>query len=82
MANKRGLVVGVRVRISEGSGYPENTCGVVIPRSEVPMRRDGSGIPDLLGAYNPVDWKRETAVRLDCGKIITMFNNRLDVTKS
>jgi len=70
------LKVGDRVRVSEGSGVDSNREGTVVHPSEVKTR--GDGVPtNVEGAYKPVDWSRETAVRLDNGSLITMFNNRL-----
>ena len=43
------------------------------------MKVDGHGVPRNVasGNYKPVDWKREVAIRLDDGKLITMFKNRI-----
>lgn len=74
---RRSYKPGTRVRISEGSGHWSNKKGVIVERRSVPMRRDGSGIPDLTGHYSAVDWSREVAVKLDNGELITMFKNRV-----
>jgi hypothetical protein len=74
------LTVGTRVRVSEGSGIDSNKTGVVVHPREV--KTDGRLIPtNVEGAYKPVDWSRETAVKLDNGNLITMFNNRLSEEK-
>jgi len=68
---------GSRVRIAHNSGVDSNKTGVVVDQREV--KTDGRGIPtNIQGAYKPVDWTIETAVRLDDGgELITMFNDRL-----
>jgi len=68
--------VGQRVRVSAGSGVDSNKLGTVVDKSEV--ETDGRGVPtNVSGAYKPVDWKRELAVRLDSGELILMFKDRL-----
>jgi hypothetical protein len=69
-------MVGDRVRVSDLSGVDSRKEGVVV-RQEL-VKTDGRGVPtNVEGAYRPVDWRNETAVRLDDGSLITMFNNRL-----
>ena len=68
---------GVRVKVSDGSGLDSNKTGTVVSPREV--KTDGRGIPtNIEGAYDQVDWKKEVAVRLDDGSLITMFKNRLN----
>lgn len=68
--------IGERVRVSEGSGIDSGKTGVIVSPGEVKTR--GDLVPtNIEGAYKPVDWKREVAVRLDNGELITMFKNRL-----
>jgi len=68
--------VGTKVRISDGSGVDSNKTGIVVSRSEV--KTDGRGVPvNVQGAYKPVDWSREVAIKLDDGNLITMFKNRV-----
>ena len=54
-----------------------STIRTVMDDNEViTISDDGRGIPtNVEGAYRPVDWSNETAVRLDDGALITMFNN-------
>lgn len=68
--------VGNKVKISDGSGVDSNKTGVIVSPREI--KTDGSGVPvNVQGAYKPVDWNREVAVRLDDGNLITMFKNRV-----
>lgn len=67
---------GDRVRVSGGSGIVSTEKGIVVDRSEV--KTDGRSIPtNVQGAYKPVDWSKEVAVKLDSGDLITMFKSRL-----
>lgn len=71
-----GFRLGMKVQVSDGSGLDSNKMGTVVSPREV--KTDGRGTPtNVSGAYKPVDWSRETAVRLEDGSLITMFNNRL-----
>ena len=68
--------IGTRVQVVGGSGIDSGKTGTIAAFSEVMV--DGRGIPiNVKGAYKPVDWKRESAVRLDDGSLTTMFDNRL-----
>jgi len=68
--------VGEAVVISPGSGVLSNRTGTIISPSEV--KTDGRGIPtNVQGVYKPVDWKKEVAIRLDSGEIITMYKTRI-----
>jgi hypothetical protein len=68
--------VGQRVKIADGSGVDSNKTGVIVSKGEV--KTDGRGVPvNVQGAYKPVDWNREAAIRLDDGELITMFLNRI-----
>jgi len=70
------LKVGTIVTVSQGSGIDSGRAGVVVDRSEV--KTDGRGIPRIgKGHYWPINWKIESAVRLDDGDLITMFDDRL-----
>jgi hypothetical protein len=67
---------GDRVTLSGSSGIDSYKSGVLVTRWEV--KTDGRGIPiNVEGAYKPVDWKKEVAVRLDNGKLITMFKGNV-----
>lgn len=73
---KNELPVGTPVRVSDGSGVNSNKVGMVVSPNEI--KTNGRGVPiNVDGAYKPVDWGRESAVQLDDGNLITMFNNRL-----
>lgn len=68
---------GDRVEVVGLSGIDSGKQGVVVSRREV--KTNGRGVPtNIAGAYQPVDWNKEVAVRLDDGSLITMFKNRLD----
>ncbi len=70
--------IGARIEVVQFSGLDSGKTGVIVSPSEVKTR--GDGVPtNIPGAYKPVDWKREVAVRLDNGELITMFKNRLNV---
>lgn len=67
---------GDRVKISDGSGVISGKTGVIVDKSAV--KTDGRGIPtNVQGAYKPVDWSKEVAIKLDNGDIETMFKNRV-----
>lgn len=68
---------GMRVKISEGSGWVSGKIGTIVSWSEVAFRPDGSGIPQMLGYYNVPDRNNESPVRLDSGVLILMFHSRL-----
>jgi len=73
---RESFTQGMRVKVSDGSGVDSNKTGVVVSPREV--KTNGRGVPtNIQGAYKPVDWGREVAVKLDDGEIITMFKNRL-----
>ena len=70
--------IGEKVKVCGGSGCDSGKVGVIIPRSQVPMKQTNGGlIPDLEGHYKPVDWGEEVPVLLDDDTIITMYKNRL-----
>ena len=64
----------MRVMITEGSGLDSGKAGVLVSLSTIPT--DHRGIPKLSGHYRPLDRKKELAVLLDNGRLITMFKNR------
>lgn len=69
--------IGIRVIISEGSGIDSGKCGTIVSPSTVIT--DKRGIPyNVAGAYTRIDWKRESAMLLDDGTLITMFDNRIE----
>lgn len=75
--NHRAARPGVRVRVVEGAGLSSRATGTIVEHSAI--RTNGHRIPiDIEGAYCPVDWRREAAVRLDDGRLITMFTNYLE----
>lgn len=70
------LKSGTKVKIGGGSGVDSDKTGVIVDKSEV--KTDGKGVPsNIPGAYKPVDWSKEVAIRLDDGTLITMFKNRV-----
>jgi len=71
------VLPGMKVRIAEGSGIDSGKIVRVAFPSEVPIRRDGTGIPDLTGHYQRVDFRQQAAIRFDDGRLDTMWLNRL-----
>ena len=70
------FTIGTKVQVTDDSGLSSGRCGTVVSPKEI--KTDGQGKPiNVSGAYKPVDWKREVAVRLENGKLTTMFKNRL-----
>jgi len=72
--SKRKINVGDKVRVVGGGVY-SNQSGTVV--NSWAVKTDGKGVPINVdsGDYKPVDWKKEVAIRLDNGKLITMFKN-------
>jgi hypothetical protein len=69
---------GTRVLITEGSGLDSGKAGVIVPRTTV--KTDHHLVPiNVEGAYRPVDWRKEVAILLDDGTLITMFRSHLQV---
>jgi len=74
--NESTINIGDTVKVNQGSGLDSGKTGKVIPPKMI--KTDGRGIPlDISGAYKPIDWKKEVAIQLDNGEIITMFKNRI-----
>lgn len=70
------LRIGDQARISGGTGIDSDKIVTIVAPSEV--KTDGRGIPtNVAGAYKPVDFSREVAIKYDDGSIGTMFKNRL-----
>jgi hypothetical protein len=67
------LSIGMCVRVCEGSGYLSGKVGVIISPSDV--KKDGRGIPNIPGHYQPVDYKEQVAIKFEHG-IDTMYKNR------
>ena len=68
--------LGSTRQVMFGSGIASGKTGTVVHRSEI--KTDGRGIPtNIEGAYKPVDWKNETAIRYDDGSYDTMPHARL-----
>ena len=57
MNSLKNFPVGTEVVTTEGCGMA-NRRGIVIPWSEVPIRKDGTGIPNLPGHYQRPDKTR------------------------
>lgn len=75
------LEPGAKAVISEGSGIDSGKQVEVVNRNLI--KTDGRGIPtNVSGAYQPVDWKKEVAIRLPNGELGTMFKDRLSPVKS
>lgn len=64
------LIEGTRVKVSNGAGLHSNKLGTVI--RPIPWQ----AVPGMYGAPDPV---KERCIRLDDGKVIYMFTNRLIV---
>jgi hypothetical protein len=72
------LTPGTKVQVSGGSGLDSDKKGTIVDRSKI--KTDNKGIPtNCEGNYKPVDWDKEVAIKLDNGKFITMFKNRVKV---
>ena len=74
--------LGSTRQVMFGSGIASGKTGTVVHRSEI--KTDGRGIPtNIEGAYKPVDWKNETAIKYHegqgsmSGKYDTMQHARL-----
>lgn len=67
---------GTKVQVTGGSGLNSDKKGTIVDKSKI--KTDDKGIPtNCEGHYKPVDWDREVAIKLDNGKFITMFKNRV-----
>lgn len=65
------FVVGVKVKIV--MGIDDGKTGIVVPRSQVPLR---GGIPDIdKGHYKPMD-RRSVAIRLDHDDSLDVYSLR------
>ena len=73
--NKAEHKIGDRVTVSDLSGIDSGKSGTIIDHRSI--KRDGRGVPELGGHYKPMDPKKEHAVKLDNGNVITMHKNRL-----
>ena len=71
------VLPGMKVRIAEGSGIDSGKIVRVAFPSEVPIRKDGTGIPDIIGHYQRIDFRQQAAIRFDDGRLDTMWLNRL-----
>jgi hypothetical protein len=71
------ILPGMKVRIAEGSGIDSGRLVRVAFPSEVPIRKDGTGIPDITGHYQRVDFRQQAAIKFEDGRIDTMWLNRL-----
>ena len=71
------LSIGTKVTIMHGSGVDSGKKGTIVdPRKEI--KTDGRGVPtNIQGAYHPFDNKKEYAIRLDGGELISMFKERV-----
>ena len=54
--------VGTKVMVVHGSGVHSGKIGRIVRTSEVVT--DGRGVPELPGHFAPVDWSKESPVRL------------------
>lgn len=72
--------IGQKVKVSAGSGVASNKIATVVDRREITT--DGRGIPkNVEGAYKPVDWNKEIAIKYENGEYDTMFKNRLSIVQ-
>lgn len=75
-AARSWLEPGAEVRIAEGTGVDSGKLARVVGPDEVAT--DGRGVPtNVEGAYKPVDWSRDVAVRLADGRLIIVPKARL-----
>jgi hypothetical protein len=62
--------------IGPGAGLDSGLTGTVVKPGDVKI--NGRGIPtNIPGAYKPVDWDKEVAIRLDNGGLTTMQKGRI-----
>ena len=71
--------IGRSARIHQGSGIDSGAIVAIIDKNDIPMRKDGSGIPDLQGYYSKPDWHKEHAIRFSDGRLGLMFRERLSL---
>ncbi|MFH2111684.1 MAG: hypothetical protein ABIJ47_10555 [Candidatus Bathyarchaeota archaeon] len=72
----RRLKAGDRVKVTVGSGLDSGKTVTIVNRGRVKV--DGGAVPtNIEGAYQPIDWSKEAVVRLDDGRLISMYKNRL-----
>jgi len=66
---------GRRCCIVMGSGLDSGKCGTIVNKALV--RTDGRGVPrEIEGAYQPLN-KNEIVLRLDNGRLVAEYKNRL-----
>lgn len=76
----RHFAIGNRVKVSQCSGLESGEEGVIVHRNACPV--NSSGVPMLgLGHYRPLG-RDEEVIRRDCGKLFTMFRNRLSPART
>lgn len=64
------MKIGTKVRCPF-IGVDSGATGRIVSRHEV--KTDYRGIPvNVPGAYKPVNWKKETAVKIDGGTLVTL----------
>lgn len=81
VAFKPEFKVGNRVEIAINSGCLSGKKGIVVDQKTV--KTDGRGVPtNIPGAYKPVDWADEIAIKLDDGELTTMYKNRVKEVKA
>lgn len=69
---------GTKVQVAGGSGLNSDKKGVIVDKSKI--KTDDKNIPtNCEGHYKPVNWDKEVAIKLDNGKFITMYKNRVKV---
>ena len=68
--------IGQTYKISEGSGIDSGEVVRVVKRNCIILGH--SGVPtNVLGAYKPPNWNKESAILYQDGSYGIMFNNRL-----
>ena len=70
-------IIGTPVQVKDGNGVDSGKTGFLVSLAEVQV--DGRGVPtNVEGAYKPVDWKREVAIKVDVtGEIILAFKGHI-----
>lgn len=74
--SRRTFRIGRRCCVEPiGSGVDSGKCGTIVNKAM--LRYSGRGVPlEIEGAYQPLR-KDEVVLRLDDGRLIAMFKNRL-----
>lgn len=74
--SESNVKIGDTAKISHGSGIDSGKVVTIVDKSNI--KTDGRGAPtNVSGAYKPIDWNKEVAIKYVDGTFGTMFKNRL-----